>query len=225
MSVYKKVGSRPHVAPESVLKVSKSDRTRAAIMDSAIEFIWSHPFRDLTVGKLMTSAGLSRSAFYQYFNDLHDLMESLLNMLLNEVFAVTGPWFEGVGNPIVLLKDSLSGLVDVCYKFGPILRATDEAAANDKQLEKAWEKFVRQFDEAVTARIEADQEQGLIANFDARPIAIALNRLDAYTLIEAFGRRPRSKKEPVLEALTRIWVSTLYGSEFVGSGNSGLVRT
>lgn len=225
MSANKKKTARPRVVPESVLKVGKSDRTRAAIMDSAIEFIWTHPFRDLTVGKLMTSAGLSRSAFYQYFNDLHDLMESLLNMLLNEVFAVTGSWFEGVGDPIALLKDSLSGLVDVCYTFGPILRATDEAAAYDKQLEKAWKKFVGQFDDAVTARIEADQEQGLITNFDARPVAIALNRLDAYTLIEAFGQRPRSNKEPVLEALTKIWVSTLYGSELVGSKSSDLVRT
>jgi AcrR family transcriptional regulator len=194
-------------------------------MDSAIEFIWSHPFRDLTVGKLMTLAGLSRSAFYQYFKDLHDLMQALLDMLRDEVFAVTGPWFQGNGDPIALLNESLAGLVDVCYRLGPILKAADDAAASDEQLEKAWHLFKKQFDDAVTARIEADQEQGLITNFDARPVAIALNRLDAYSLIEAFGQRPRSKKEPVLEALTRIWVSTLYGSELVGNKRSGLVRT
>ena len=93
------------------------------------------------------------------------------------------------------------------------------------RLEKAWLQFFGQFDDAVTTRIEADQEQGLIPTFDARPVAIALNRLDAYTVIDAFGQRPRRQPEPVREAWTRIWISTLYGSEWLGKGPSNLVRT
>ena len=225
MSDIKQSSSRPRVSPQPVPKIGKSERTRAAILDAALKFIWSHPFRDLTVNVLMAPTGLSRSAFYQYFNDLHDLMETLLGMLNDEVFAVTGPWFEGGGDPIALLNESLAGLVDVCYRLGPILRATTDAATTDERLENAWAQFVKQFDDAVTTRIEADQAQGLIPDFDARPVAIALNRMDAYTLIQAFGQRPRSKPEPVREALARIWISTLYGSEWLGSGPSNLVRT
>jgi AcrR family transcriptional regulator len=179
----------------------------------------------MTVGSLMAPTGVSRSAFYQYFDDLHDLMESLLDIVQDEIFAATGSWFTGVGDPIVFLKESLAGLVEVCYRLGPILRATVDAAASDKRLEKAWLEFLGRFDDAVTTRIEADQQQRLIPNFDARPVAFALNRLDAYTLIEAFGQRPRSDPEPVLAALTRIWVSTLYGSKHLGTGPSNLVRT
>ncbi len=179
----------------------------------------------MTVNSLMASAGLSRSAFYQYFQDLHELMEVLLDTLRDELVAVTGPWFEGVGDPVVLLSESLDGLVDVCYQRGPILRAIDDASATDKRLEKAWAQFFGEFNDAVSTRIEADQGQGLISEFAARPVAIALNHLDAYTLIEAFGRRPRRKREPVREALGRIWISTLYGSEWVGKGSSDLVRT
>jgi hypothetical protein len=65
----------------------------------------------------------------------------------------------------------------------------------------------------------------LISDFDARPIAIALNRLNAYMLIQTFGQRPRSQPEPVREALARVWISTLYGSEWSGNGSSNLVRT
>ncbi len=213
-----------HVSPQPVPKISRSERTRAAILNAALEFVWSHPFRDMTVNALMASTGLSRSAFYQYFRDLHDLMEALLNMLLGEVMAVTGPWFEGTGDPVVLLNESLAGLVDVCYRLGPILRATDDAAATDERLDKVWTQFVKQFDDAVTTRIEADQAQGLIPNFDARPLAMALNHLDVYALMVAFGKHPRSKPEPVREALARIWVSTLYGSEWIEKGSSNLVR-
>lgn len=213
------------VEPEPVLKIVKSQRTRAAILNSGLEFVWSHPFRELTVNKLMSPTGLSRSVFYQYFEDLHDLMQALLDLVKSEVFAATGPWFQGTGDPIILLKESLAGLVEVCYRLGPILRATDDAAASDESLEKAWKEFKKQFDDAVTARIQADQAQGLIPEFDARPVAIALNRLDAYTLIEAFGRQPRHKPEPMLEALIRIWIPTLYGSEWLGKDASDLVRT
>jgi hypothetical protein len=105
------------------------------------------------------------------------------------------------------------------------LRAIDDAAATDNRLEKVWAQFFRQFDDAVTLRIEAEQSQGLVPNLDARTMAIALNRLNVYSYIEAFGQRPRSKPEPVCEALNRIWISTLYGSEWLGKESSNLVRT
>ena len=48
------------------------------------------------------------------------------------------------------------------------------------------------------------------------PVVFALNRLDAYTLLQAFGQHPRKQPEPVQEALARIWISTLYGAEWLG---------
>ncbi len=225
MSEIKTLSSPLRISPQPTLKIRKSERTRAAILNAGVEFVWSHPFRDLTVNVLMASTGLSRSAFYQYFKDLQDLMESLLDLLKNEVYAVTGPWFEGTGDPVILLNDSLAGLVDVCYRLGPILRAADDAAATDERYEKVWKQFIEQFDDAITTRIKADQEQGLIPNFDARPVAEALNRLDVFTLLDAFGQHPRKQPEPVYEALSRIWISTLYGSEWLGKRSSDLVRT
>ena len=214
-----------HVIPQPSGKIGKSERTRAAILNAAVDFLWTHPFREMTVNSLMAPTGVGRSAFYQYFKDLHELMEILLDALKDATTAATGPWLTGVGDPVVLLNESLAGLVEVCYLQGPILRATTDAATTDERLEKAWAQFVKEFNDGVTARIEADQAQGLIPDFDARPVAIALNLMDAYTLVEAFGRRPRSKREPVHEALARIWISTLYGSEWLGNGSSNLVRT
>ncbi len=225
MSEKIKITSKLRVRPQPVLKIGKSERTRAAILNAALEFFWSHPFRDMTVSSLMAPTGASRSVFYQYFKDLHGLMETLLDTLRAEVLGATGPWFTDVGDPVVLLNESLEGLVEVCYHRGPFLRAIDDAAATDEQLNKAWVQFFGEFHDAVTARIEADQDQGLIPDFAARPVAIALNHLDAYTLIEAFGRRPRRGREQVREALIRIWIATLYGSEYLENGASDLVRT
>jgi AcrR family transcriptional regulator len=214
-----------HVSPESKKRVAKSDRTRAAILNAALDQIWERPFREMTVRLLMAPTGLSRSAFYQYFEDLHELMETLLEMLQQEIFEAAAPWISGVGDPVALMNDALSGLVRVCHQRGPFLRAIFDAAASDERLANAWDNFLIGFDDAASARIEADQRQGLIPEFDARPVAMALDRLDSYTLIEAFGQHPRSEPEPVREALSRIWISTLYGPGWVGKERSNLVRT
>jgi len=193
------------------MRIGKSDRTRAAIVDAALEFLWSRPFREMTVRSLMASTGVSRSAFYQYFKDVHDLMETLLHEVEVGILEAAAPWFTGEGDRVEQLREALNGLVRVCYEQGPIIRAVADAAPTDARLEKSWAGLLSRFDDAVAARIEVDQQRGLIPDFDARPVAEALNRLDAFTLIHAFGRRPRRQPEPVLESITRIWVSTLYG--------------
>ena len=160
----------------------------------------------------MSITGVGRSAFYQYFDDLYGVMEMLLLGLEEEIQEAAAPWFNGEGDPIALLHQSLAQLVRVCYESGPILRAVSDASTTDERLDRSWSSFLGVFDDAVTAQIEQQQAEGLIPAFDPRPVAVALNRLDSCLLIHAFGRHPRHNPEPVCEAITRIWVSTLYAS-------------
>lgn len=212
------------VSPQPSLKIGKSERTRAAILNAALDFIWTHPFRDMTVNSLMARTGVGRSAFYQYFKDLHEVMEALLDVLQTDIFEAAQPWIVGVGDPVALVHESLTGVMRVCYTRGPLLRAIADAATFDERFEKNWNQFLGGFDNASCDRIEADQKQGLIPAFDARPVAIALTRLDAYTILEAFGQHPRKQPEPILDALFRIRASTLYGNEWGGKKASNLVR-
>ena len=224
MSDMKRSSPKLRAIPQQAPRIRKSDRTRAAILNAALEFLWSRPFREMNVNSLMTSTDISRSAFYQYFEDIHKMMETLLHMLAEEIFTSSNHWLEGVGDPVALMNETFEGLTRTCYRHGPFFRAISDAATTDERFEKDWMRFLGAFDEAGTARIKADQAQGLIASFDARPVAFALNRLNAYTFIEAFGQRPRKQPKPIQEALVRIWTSTLYGAEWSEKGSSGLVR-
>jgi len=145
-------------------------------------------------------------------------------MLAEEIFASSNHWLEGIGDPVALMNETFEGLIRTCYQHGPFLRAMSDAATTDERFEKDWVRFLGAFDDAGVARIETDQAQGLIAAFDPRPVSIALNRLNAYTIIEAFGQRPRRRPELVREALARIWITTLYGAEWVEKGSSSLLR-
>ena len=162
MSEIEKSLSSLRMSPQPTLKIGKAERTRSTILNAALDLIWSHPFRDMTVSSLMASTGVSRSAFYQYFNDLHELMETLLDFLQEEIFVAAAPWISGTGDPVSLMYEALDGLVRVCYERGPLLKAIFDSATADKRFENAWEKFLGGFDDAGCARIKADQEQGLI---------------------------------------------------------------
>ena len=102
-------------------------------------------------------------------------------------------------------------MVNVCYQYGPIVRAVSDAAPTNEGLEKEWTRFVKDFDDMVTQRIEHQQVSGLIKPFDARPVATALNNMNAELVRQHFGRRPRSNQKSVRDAIIRIWVATLYG--------------
>ncbi len=76
MSAIKSSPSRPRMSPQPMPMIGSSACTRAAILNATLQFIRSHPFRDMTVNSLMASAGLGRSAFYQYFKDLHEVIRN-----------------------------------------------------------------------------------------------------------------------------------------------------
>ena len=186
------------------------EEARQEIVDSAIRLLWKRPFRDLTVAELMAGTSLSRPAFYQYFAHLHELIESLLRDVEIALHQTANPWINGAGEPIAALRESLGGIVRSCGEHGPILRAVADAAPLDKRLERVWAAFFRRWDDAVEARIKAQQREGLIPRLDARRIAHALNALDAAVLLAEFGRRPQGDPRAVLNTLHRIWVGALY---------------
>lgn len=189
---------------------SKSARTRSAVLHAGKAFLKLHPFRDLTVGNLMAATSYSRSSFYQHFNDLHGLMEALLDEVKGRIVEGAQTWLSGEDDSVASLRESLTALVDVGHEHGTILRAVADAAPGDDRLEQVWQSFLASFDEIVAARIAVDQERGLTPEFDPMPVARALNRMDASYLILAFGGSEKAEKKDVLSAICRVWISTLY---------------
>lgn len=159
----------------------------------------------------MAEAGASRPTFYLYFEDLYDLMRTLLEEIREAILEGAAPWFTTEEDPPEALRRSLRGLVEVGVERGAILRAIAEAAPFDPVLEKAWNDFLGSFDAAVAARIEQHQHRGLIAPLPAAATAVALNRMDAGVLIKEFGTPRQGDPDLVHQSLCRIWISTLYG--------------
>ncbi len=192
------------------LQPSKAALTKSAILDAGHDFLDSQPFRDLTVGVLMAKTEYSRPTFYLYFNDLHSLMEALLDEVKVGIVEGARHWLSNEGDAIEELQKSLSALVDVGHEHGGVLKAVNDAAPGDERLEQVWRAFLHSFDEVVAARISADQTAGVTPDFVPMHVARSLNRMNAAMLIDAFGTPDKADKDQVLSAIRRIWISTLY---------------
>ncbi len=192
----------------------KSDVTRRRILDAALDHLWSRPFRELSVSALMEQVGSTRSTFYQYFADIHELMKALLTELEAEFkVVVESLWLGEPADPQAAMVDLLSSVYTILYDKGPIVRAALEAAPLDARLSAAWDSFLEGFDLMTAAAIRRDQAAGLAPACDAMQVALGLNRVNVAFAVQYFGQRPRTQVQRVLPSAIHIWTSTIYGGQ------------
>src|SRR6056300_693303 len=101
----KRSTKRPIVEPLPVPRIGRAERTRAEILDAAFEFLWSRPFRDITVDAVMEMIPHSRTSFYKYFDDIHGVMAEMLKRLETEILEGASPWLTDDGDPVALLYE------------------------------------------------------------------------------------------------------------------------
>jgi len=67
------------------IKISKSEQTRKRIIFSYLELMRDKKWDKITVKELCEYINITRGTFYQYFNDIYDLMEQIQNQLLDDL--------------------------------------------------------------------------------------------------------------------------------------------
>lgn len=66
-------------------KTTKSEQTRIRIINNYLELITRKRWDKISVKELCIEVDVTRGTFYQYFNDIYDLMESIQDYLLNDI--------------------------------------------------------------------------------------------------------------------------------------------
>ena len=66
-------------------KTNKSERTRSRIVNSYLDLMTKKEWDKITVRELCEKCSITRGTFYNYYNDIYDLMETLETSLLEEL--------------------------------------------------------------------------------------------------------------------------------------------
>jgi AcrR family transcriptional regulator len=175
-----------------------SDDARRRILDATRELLLDRPFGALTVGDVMTRAGLARTVFYRHFDRLAQMAPELLpdseDPLLDQVLR--GPAED-------LITAMVAGLVQLYADNGRWLRALDAAAAADPAVASELDRAL------VSPRQLLEQ---LVANAphppaNPREFALLLMATHRAYLLDTFGggHDTPERRTNATAALTALW--------------------
>jgi TetR/AcrR family transcriptional regulator, ethionamide resistance regulator len=199
----------------------KPEEDERVILVAGRAFLEERPFREMTVEGVMVRTGLSRPAFYAYFEDRYDLVTRLLEGVGGLLFALDWRWLSGTAegsDAREVLADALRAGSGTFVEYGSVLRAISDAAGDDARVEEAYRGgLIERLITAVAARISRDIEAGVTpADLDPDQTARALVLMTERYLLDTFGRPEKQPSQRATEAvfgtLEMVWVRTLYGS-------------
>lgn len=186
----------------------------AEIVAAAERLLRERPFRELSVEEVMARTSLSRSSFYVYFRDRHDLLLRVVEQIGDELFAMADRWLSGTGDPDEDVRHALDGIVQVYAAHGPVMRAIADASAVDRAVEEVYFGLISRFVHATARHLDEEVASGrAVAVADSADCAFALVWMTERYLSLSLGAAPaRVAHETAVRTLHEIWVRALYGS-------------
>lgn len=195
------------------MRPSGDDREQA-ILATAERLLAERPFADISVDDLAKGAGLSRPTFYFYFKS----KEAVVLSLLEPVIARADAEFDGAvqrlpADPRRVWRNGIKAFFTAFSSHRALARAATEALATSSELRVVWLGFMQKWIDQTAAMIVAERERGAAPETIPAPdLATSLNQMNERTMMAALSAEsPAVDEDRVVDTLTHIWVSSIYG--------------
>lgn len=188
----------------------RHEEVRSGVRQATLRLLAQTPYKDLTIDDIAREAGLSRSAFYFYFRDKHDLLLAVTEEVADELYHEADRWWHGRGEPETLVREALSGVGAVYQRHAELLRVATEVSTYDEEVRQFWRALVERFIDATSDYLRREQEAGrLLRPLAPRPTAEALVWMVERTLYVQVAGGEREPEE-LVATLVPLWVAVLY---------------
>jgi TetR/AcrR family transcriptional regulator, ethionamide resistance regulator len=196
---------------------------RSRVKEAALALVEDTPFKDLTVDEIAREAGITRSAFYLYFRDKHDLLMEAAAEVADELYREADRWWHGAGDPEALIREALEGVTAVYASHARLLGVAVEVSTYDEEVSRFWLGLVERFINATAAHLEREQEARRVRPLDARDSAEGLVWMVERCLYVYLAQGDREPGE-LVDSLAPIWLAALYQAESARSNRSSGAR-
>ena len=165
---------------------------------------------DINVGELTKRAGVTRPAFYFYFESKAAAMAAAAEEMYNDIFAATAV-LVGEGDPASRIATTIRGFVQTCAKHQHLFRAMLSARASSPQVRAKWEADGAELIKPVAAMIEAERAAGRAPQgVAAVALATMLRELNE-RLLERLTYTDGADADALTDAVVAIWLAAVWG--------------
>jgi len=120
-------------------------------------------FSELTVERLVTAAGMSRSTFYVYFEDKGTLLLALAQDVVERMLEAADAWWNlPLDADRSDVEDALGGIVEVYLRHDDLWGALIEASAYDPRVRASFRAVVDSAGDALARHIRDGQQRGSV---------------------------------------------------------------
>lgn len=174
-------------------------------------------YATLSVERIATRAGISRTAFYFYFADKRELLVRLASNLSDELYREADAWWSSAGDGPGQLTMALDRIAAVYRAHRPLVCAIVEVSTYDEIVGPFWHALVGRFVDATAERIASEVAAGRAGGGGGEsPVkpeatAFALVWMTERTLHQMLLQDGRVQDDELVRALEQIWIATVYG--------------
>lgn len=190
---------------------SRGDLRRDAILTALDERLRTTALDDISVADLTVAAGITRSAFYFYFESKAAAVTTLLAVIHTESLAFTNTIISCEGDFRSRTRTALERLVDQVMENEHIYRALLTARTQHEPTREMWNKARTTFATSVAEFIRAERDAGRAPEgVDASLLAEAALQINE-ALLERVVYAPDAPREPLFVTCADMWARSIYG--------------
>ena len=190
------------------------DDREQAILATAERLLEERPLAEISVDDLAKGAGISRPTFYFYFKSKDAVLLSLLEPMIESADSeFVGAVQRLPADPRRIWRSGIKAFFVAFSSHRAIARAGTEALATSPEFRAMWNGFMGRWIEQTATMIAAERERGAApVTIDPLDLATSLNQMNERTMMAALmAEKPSVPHEQVVDTLTHIWVSSIYG--------------
>lgn len=193
---------------------SRGDERRAALLTALDEHLQESSLDSINIADISRRAGVTRSAFYFYFENKAVAVAALVEEMYDEAFTAAD-LLTGDGAPAVNIEATIRSLFEIWDRHEHVYRAMLEARHTSEAVRRMWDSDRDSFVPAVAAVITTEREAGHAPSgpgqADATALAAVLLELND-RMLERLALGGPLSREQLVEAVAAIWLNSIYGS-------------
>jgi AcrR family transcriptional regulator len=193
----------------------RSDVRRAAILEALDRWLQDSDLETINVADITGEAGVTRSAFYFYFENKAAAVAALMEQMVDETLRVSDQFTSSTGAPQARVQTMLDGLILMWTRHRHLFKAMLEARGSGGTIREIWDDATASFVDSVAAMIRADRAAGRAPEgLDASVLASVLLDVNG-RMLERLTLGGVLTRAQLIDGTAAIWLSTIYGIAWV----------